>query len=528
MTLGLKCDEEGDVGRVALSDRSGAGDAGFWTRPELAALTALLAGGAALRISGLTDHGLWIDEYGTWWAIAGETWRDCWDRVIAIHGQSPLYYFLVRLSTEVFGVETASLRLPSLLAGLGLLAFAYPVAIRLFRGRRISLLCVAAFAVNPHLIHHSQEARPYALALLLAAASFYFHAAAVDRGRIGDHAASVVASMLAFYAHYLFGILMLAQAAHLLVRRPQTAQAWRRWIAHATALGVLAIPGLLQTRSLFSRREALDWTPARSSFWAGIETASNLLDPIALGAVGVTVGICLLARRLDKPPARADIALPLLWFAIPVLVIGFAAPLAGIHLNHDRYLVMVVPAVALLTGLLLGLPAGAPLYRLAPVGVFLVLVIALRLVPQAERSGGPFWWFYHQDWEGAVSKIAEGYREGDVILYRTGFVELDAVLHGTASAETSEFAAWPLLAHLPAERDFEQVALPYSTGPEEMTALVRRLRSLRAKRVWLVGLDPVNRNGTSFRNLEEMVRRGLPMKTLASETYGLVLLNLMQ
>jgi len=60
-----------------------------------------------------------------------------------------------------------------------------------------------------------------------------------------------------------------------------------------------------------------------------------------------------------------------------------------------------------------------------------------------------------------------------------------------------------------------------------MTVLVRRLRRLRAKRVWLIGLDPVNRTGTSFGNLEEMVRRGTPMNTLASETHGLVLLNLM-
>jgi hypothetical protein len=522
----LQYNEESDVGPVDSNDRSSTAEAGSWTRPELAALAVLLTAGAALRTYGLTDHGLWIDEYGTWWAVAGDTWSNCWHRVIAIHGQSPLYYGLVRASTEVFGVGTASLRLPSLLAGLGLLAFAYPLAMRLFRNRRIALFCVAAFAVNPYLIYHAQEARPYAVALLLASASFYFHVAAVDRGKVSDHLASVLASILTFYGHYLFGILMLAQAAHLFVRRPQTAQAWRRWIAHAIAVSVLAIPGLLQMRDLFSRRAALDWTPDPSS-WSGLETISNLLDPIALGAVGTTAAIWLLARRFDRPPARAHIAIPLLWIAIPLFAIGFAAPMAGIHLNHDRYLVMVVPAVALLTGLVLGLPAAASYWRLAPISVFLVLVIALRLVPQIERSGGPFWWFYNQGWEAAVSRIVEGYREGDVILYRTGFVELDAVVHGTASAETRDFAQWPLVAHLPAGRDFERVALPYSTTSDEMTVLVKRLRRLRAERVWLIGLDPVNRTGTSFANLKEMVRRGAPMNTLASETHGLVLLELM-
>jgi mannosyltransferase len=512
---------------VELNNQSSASHAGSWARPELIALAALLMTGAALRIHGLTDHGLWIDEYGTWWAIAGPTWSDCWDRVLAIHGQSPLYYLLVRLSTETLGVGTASLRLPSLLAGLGLLALAYPLAMRLFGSRRVSLLCVVVFAVNPHLIYHSQEARPYAVALLLAAASFYYTAAAINRGSVADHVAAVVVSSLAFYAHYLFGILMLAQAAVLLLEPPQTTQAWRRWIAHAVALGVLAIPGLLQMRNLFSRREALDWMPDPSP-WAGLETAWNLLDPVAVGALGASVAMGLVVGRFDKPPARGQIAIPLLWLTIPILVIGFAAPLAGIHLTHDRYLVMVVPAIPLLMGWLLSLPAADSRWRMAPVAIFLVIMVALRLVPQVSRSGGPFWWFYHQDWEGAVSKIAADYRDGDVILYRTGFVELDAVLHGTASTETREFAQWPVLAHLPAGRSFKRVALPYSTTSDEMNVLVRRLSKLHAKRVWLIGLDPVNRTGTSFRNLEEMVRRGAPMQTLASENYGLVRLNLMR
>jgi len=88
----LKHGDGSDVGPVESNNRSRTAIAGSWTRPELAALTALLAVGASLRIYGLTDHGLWIDEYGTWWAVAGENWSHCWHRVIAIHGQSPLYY----------------------------------------------------------------------------------------------------------------------------------------------------------------------------------------------------------------------------------------------------------------------------------------------------------------------------------------------------------------------------------------------------------------------------------------------------
>jgi hypothetical protein len=493
--------------RSRLDDRIGAVDLEPWNRRQSGVLVLLLAVGAALRIYGLTDHGLWIDEYGTWWAIAGETWGDCWNRVVEIHGQSPLYYFIVRLSAEALGVSPASLRLPSLLAGLGLLALAYPLAQQLFRDRRISLLCGAAFAVNPFLIYYSQEARPYGVALLLGTASFYFHVAAVDRGRVRDHAAAVAANALAFYLHYLFGVLMLAQLAHLVVRRPRSVEAWSRWIGHWAAVTVLIVPGLFQLRSLFARREGLSWITDVGP-WAGFEIALDQLDPIAMGVVVATVVVALFARRLRKPPTGAHIALPLLWFAIPLLAFGLAAPLAGVQLNHARYLVMVTPAVPLLVGLLLGLPVGGVLWRHAPVGLFLVLVIALRIVPQVQRTGGIFWYFYQHSWDAAALEISERYRDGDVILYRTGFVELDAVVRGTASAATRQFAEWPLVAHLPPEREFERLALPYSPTPEMMRILAGQIRAVRARRVWLVGLDPVDSTGGSFEGLLKMARRG--------------------
>jgi len=501
-----------------LGNRFGAVDEGPWSQRQRGVLVLLLAVGATVRIYGITDHGLWIDEYGTWWAVAGETWSDCWSRVIEIHGQSPLYYFIVRVSTELLGFNAISMRLPSLLAGLALLAFAYPLAQRMFRDRRVALLCTATFAVNPLLIYYSQEARPYGIALLLSAASFYFYAAAIDRGSVRDHAAAVAATALTFYSHYLFGVLILVQLVHLVVRRPPNVAAWGRWTLHWVVLAALAVPGLLQMRSLLARQEGLSWITDAGP-WAGIQIAVNQLDPIAMGAVLATVAVAAFARRTAKPPAGAHVALSLLWFVIPLLAFGLAAPLADVQLNHDRYLVMVTPAVPLLFGLLLSLPIGAAVWRLAPVGLFLVLVIVFRIVPQVQRTDGSSWWFYHQDWRGAATEIAERYRDGDVILYRTGFVELDTVVRGTAGAMTRQFAEWPLLAHFPPEREFERLALPYSATPEMMEALVPQVRKAGGRRVWLVGLDPEDSTGGSFNGLLKMTRRG---RVLDERNYGLV------
>ena len=129
-------------------------------------LLAILAAGIVLRAWGIADRVLWIDEYGTWWTIAGETWCDCWNRALREQEQSPLYYLTARLSVQLLGLGALSLRLPSLLFGIGLLALGYPLALRLFRDHRIALLTVLAFALSDRLVYYSQEARPYAMGLL--------------------------------------------------------------------------------------------------------------------------------------------------------------------------------------------------------------------------------------------------------------------------------------------------------------------------------------------------------------------------
>ena len=96
-----------------------------------------------------------------------------------------------------------------------------------------------------------------------------------------NHAASIAATALAFYIHYLFGVLILVQLVHLVVRRPQSVGAWGRWIGHWAALAVLVVPGLLQMRSMLARREGLSWITDAGP-WISLDIASKQLDPIVL------------------------------------------------------------------------------------------------------------------------------------------------------------------------------------------------------------------------------------------------------
>jgi len=509
-----------------------AGDGGILSRLPFGAwhwpLLAILAAGTALRAWGITDHGLWIDEYGTWWTIAGGTWGDCWRRTLEIHGQSPLFYLTVRLSVDLLGPSALSLRLPSLLSGIALLALGYPLALRIFRDRRIALLTVLAFALNERLLYYSQEARPYAMGLLFAAGSFYFYTALLDRGGLGARIGYLLATLATWYTHYLLGVVVFVQLLHLATQRPWAWARWRPWIATKGLLGLMMLPGLWQLRPLFARRQGLDWIPLPSGPLAVIEPAMELLDATLLGAVGVTALLAWLWRRegrLVPPGAHPGIAA--LWLAVPFLLFSVLPLPFGINLLHARYLVVLLPAVPMVYGVLMALPRGGTLRASLPIAVFVCLAAGLQVIPWLQREGA-FHWFFKQGWESAVQELVREHREGDLILYRTGFVELDDAVRGEVSPTTTEFIGWPILAHLPEDGDFRLAPLPYSDDPEMAAHLDSILREAsKARRVWVVGLE-LNEKRNILHRLMRNARRRYGMQVVTKSQYGFVHLILLR
>jgi hypothetical protein len=288
-------------------------------------------------------------------------------------------------------------------------------------------------------------------------------------------------------------------------------------------------PGLGQLLTLFRRRETVDWIAPSSGLLAGLEAGAQLVDPVALVAVGGFVLFARSRRGLELPPRDARPGIVLLWFAVPLLLITLLPPMLGINLLHARYLVVATPAVLLLYGVLLAMPRGGQLLRTLPLVVYVSLVVSLQLVPLLSRDGGPFWWFLKHGWESATNELVRGYRDGDLILYRTGFVELDDVVRGRASAATIEFVEWPLLAHLPKDREFRRRPLPYSDTPEMRARLASMLPEVAAaRRLWVLGLDPVDTTSESFAGLLAMATQGRPMEVLASSNYRVVQLFLLR
>ncbi|HEU0317212.1 MAG TPA: glycosyltransferase family 39 protein, partial [Solirubrobacteraceae bacterium] len=134
-----------------------------------APLLGLTLAAAALRFATLGQQSFWFDEAST-----GRLMRMGLGSMIRAlpDGEStpPLYYVLAWVWTRAFGTGEVGLRSLSALAGTLTVLAVYAAAARLF-DRRAGLAAAALATFSPLLIWYSQEARAYALLVLLSAAS---------------------------------------------------------------------------------------------------------------------------------------------------------------------------------------------------------------------------------------------------------------------------------------------------------------------------------------------------------------------
>jgi hypothetical protein len=246
-------------------------------------------------------------------------------------------------------------------------------------------------------------------------------------------------------------------------------------------------PGLWQCVTLFGRRESLNWI---STTWRSFATdlLESVVHPGALGiALAAMVTLALARRtslaRLDHTARR----LVLVWFFTPLLVLGLLPPLFGVSLLVTRYTSMVVPAFLVLTGALITLIRTGSWHDRLPMCAFAAAIFFGSLLPTYDRFG-VFCPRPGSPWKEIAVSIETEHQRGDIILYATGFVELDAVAAGEASATIRAFAEFPLVAHLDIAADLTRSALPFGRHPDAIYNWERIVKSaFVAKRVWVVG-----------------------------------------
>jgi mannosyltransferase len=347
-------DRGGPGGLVqSIREAAAARSRAFWL---VAGLTALAA---ALRFATLGVQSYHHDEIVTASRILRGGFGHAMDAVGFSESAPPLYYALAWVWTQLTGTGEVGLRSLSAVAGVATVPVAYLVALEL-RGRRAGLTAAALTAVNPMLLWYSQEARGYALFVLLCAVSLLYCVRALRRGRRQDFVLWGIASGLALATHYFAAFALAAEAVWLLRRRgAATAPGLGIVALFALALAPLAIHqmslGHAEWIGNFSLGHRLWETGATfasgetSDIIARPQRPALALVPLALGLGGLAL-LALRGRREDRRAAAIPLAVSLAAVGIPVLL-ALASPSKDYVLARNVMPALVPLLVAVSIGL---------------------------------------------------------------------------------------------------------------------------------------------------------------------------------
>lgn len=372
--------------------------------------------GAALRLLHLGAKSLWMDEPLTV-AIARLPWPQFARNWRYGEGAFQGAYFLWMREWLRFGDTEAWIRLPSVLFAIASIPLLYVLARRLI-GEKAALASAVLFALSPTDVYYSQEARSYTMTILLVLASTWFFVRAVEENHERDWLLWVFFSAIAFYSHFLSCLVLLAQAASLLVwREPRI---WRRMISHGLLILALSAPGLwfFMLRGTAHGPSLHEWpraTPKQMLHLALFLGGSG--EKVVFSAILWMAAVGAIWRdrvRKLEPEILWHGVLLIVWAILPVAILALVSIRTPLFVQ--RYMIFCLPATIMLAG------RGMVALPKRHLGLWLVMALCVSsLVNIFMGYRKP-----REDWRSATAAVLASAQPGDAVLIypdyaRTGF-----------------------------------------------------------------------------------------------------------
>jgi mannosyltransferase len=362
---------------------------------HLHALIGLVALGALLRFATLDARSLWVDEAFTA-AVLEKDLGGLWSGIY--EGNAPPLYLIVAWPfAKLLGTGEVGLRVLPAVFGTAAITVAYAVC-RELATPRAGIVGAALAAVSPLLVWHSQDARPYALLVLLGGLSFLFFLRSLRDGGRGAFVAWAVASALAVATQYFAVFLVAAEAAWLLLASHDRRLAARAVIGVGVTVAAL-VPLIVEQRQVGQGAfvERLDLgsriVQVPAQFLVGYQPPLQVASSVVAAAVAL-VAVWLLLRRADGAELRAA----RLAAAIGATALLAPLPLALVGADYvlTRYLTAAWIAVAAVAAIGFGARAAGragPMAAAALCALFVAVDLGSAWEPKYDRD----------DWRGAVA-----------------------------------------------------------------------------------------------------------------------------
>jgi mannosyltransferase len=411
----------------------------FWI---VAGLT-VLAG--VLRFATLGVQSYHHDEIVTASRILRDGFWHAMDAVGFSESAPPLYYAVAWLWTQLTGTGEFGLRTVSALAGIATVPVAYLLGAEL-SSRRAGIVAAALVAVNPMLLWYSQEARAYALFVLLTALSLLYFVRALDRGRRRDSLAWGIASALALGTHYFAAFPIAAEALWLLRRRGREAGGAFPGI-WVIVVAALALAPLLVHQASFAHAEWISNFSLWHRLWeTGLtfalgETGDIIARPehplLAVAPALIAIAGAWLVFAHGERRERRAAGIPLALAAVTVVV-----PLVIALLDSGKDYVLARNLLPALVPLLVALAVGFTLRAARRSGAVLAgLLVAYSLGFSIWASVSPA--LQRPDWDAVAGAIGEPTVPRAMVTWKLGEASLRYYLStGSIQVQPSDGFRW--------------------------------------------------------------------------------------
>lgn len=368
-----------------------------WT--TIAGLLLILLLALYLRVDGVGQRSIWFDEAATWRVATAQTIGEFLNRIRLLENTPPAHYVIEWLWIRLFGASEASLRMPSVFAGVTSVYLIYRL-MTLLVGRREGLVAALLLACSPFQIMYSGEARSYELLVCAALMSCVNLAHLRREPTLRRSFWYVLTTSLLLYTHLYSVFVVAAQNIAMLVdfaspsRSTNQLTLWR-WIKIQAVTAATMLP-FLPVILFWIRRQTMGfWIPRPT--WDDVTAAY-------LDYAGTPLLLCLFVALavIGVVRHRRRLTLLLALLVIPVLVPVILSMLRT-PMFVSRY----------------GIVSGAALIALAAVGVaafrtsMVIVPLSLLLAGLSLTTTSPP---ATEDWRQAAQYVERYAQPGDCVL----------------------------------------------------------------------------------------------------------------
>ena len=373
---------------------------------------------AVLSFYAIADKSLWLDEAFSV-ALARLDWSEMWRVITAHESNMGLYHVLlhhwVQLGTGEFAVRSLSA-----ITAIASIAPVFGIGVRLF-GVHTGIIASLLLAVNAFFIQYAQEARGYALVLLLTASSSYLFIRAVDKPSVKTWGAYAAIGALSMYAHFFGAWVVAANFVSGLAVRGLAQK--RNLVVSNLVIALLVSPLLVSILAPHAYDSHLGWLakPSLRTFARFFNALTGYGGPTLVIVYSVVCGYALLSEWAQERRAHGRLiswnyAFLCSWLFLPVLG-SFLLSILFKPIFYPRYLIISLPPLVLI--------AAAGVQKLRP--AWLKLAAALLLLVLSSRGLVALYsgrCCQKENWRAATKYVLDNSVAGDGMVFQAPYARI--------------------------------------------------------------------------------------------------------